>query len=220
MTLGERIMMLRMREKLSQGDMAEKLGVSRQSVSKWETNASVPELDKLILLSDLFHISLDELVRGKVEQEKSQEATVDFEEREDKLFKPKKPDWAVRMVVGVILLGLGLLSCLVSILLSPFLFLAGACLTVYGAVCLCLKKYVALACGWFTWAMFYLYGAFTVGSLRSLLFGVVHVRGPVITSGPVTLAMLINNGMWISLLVLIICTVRAYRKEKQKKMGN
>ena len=62
MTLGEKISKLRVTNKMSQGDLAEKLNVSRQSISKWETNASVPELDKLIQLCDLFGISLDELV--------------------------------------------------------------------------------------------------------------------------------------------------------------
>lgn len=65
MTLGERLVKLRNEKCLSQGALAEALGVSRQSVSKWETDASVPELDKLVRLSDLFEISLDELVRGK-----------------------------------------------------------------------------------------------------------------------------------------------------------
>lgn len=64
MTLGERIAALRSEKKLSQGDLAEKLNVSRQSVSKWETGASVPELDKLLLLSEVFGLSLDQLVKG------------------------------------------------------------------------------------------------------------------------------------------------------------
>ena len=65
MTLGEKISSLRNGNGMSQGDLAEKLNVSRQSVSKWETNASIPDLDKLIQLSDLFNITLDELVRGE-----------------------------------------------------------------------------------------------------------------------------------------------------------
>ncbi|WP_243093240.1 helix-turn-helix transcriptional regulator [Pseudoflavonifractor sp. AF19-9AC] len=56
-------MSLRTQLGLSQEDLAEKLGVSRQSVSKWETGQSVPDLDKLIKLADLFGISVDELVR-------------------------------------------------------------------------------------------------------------------------------------------------------------
>lgn len=62
MNLGENIYNNRTRCHLSQGDLADALEVSRQSISKWENNASVPELDKLIRLSDIFEITLDELV--------------------------------------------------------------------------------------------------------------------------------------------------------------
>lgn len=64
MTLGARITALRTARGLSQSDLAEKLEVSRQSVSKWETDASVPELDKLVKMAALFAVTLDELVTG------------------------------------------------------------------------------------------------------------------------------------------------------------
>jgi len=64
-TLGERIIKLRNAKGISQDTLAVALGVSRQSVSKWETDASVPELDKLIKLSEYFEISLDELIQRK-----------------------------------------------------------------------------------------------------------------------------------------------------------
>ena len=63
MDLGGTIYRLRTEHNLSQGDLAEALGVSRQSVSKWETGQSVPDLDKIIRLADLFGITVDELVR-------------------------------------------------------------------------------------------------------------------------------------------------------------
>lgn len=63
MTLAEKITALRGEHKLSQGDLAEKLDVSRQSVSKWETGQAVPELDKIIKLADLFGVTVDKLVR-------------------------------------------------------------------------------------------------------------------------------------------------------------
>ena len=63
MTLSEKILSLRTQRGLSQLELAEQLGVSRQSVSKWETGQSVPDLDKLIKLADLFGVSVDELVR-------------------------------------------------------------------------------------------------------------------------------------------------------------
>ena len=65
MTLGENIVRLRTKKNWSQGNLADELGVSRQSVSKWETDTSVPELDKLLKLSELFGVTLDELVCGE-----------------------------------------------------------------------------------------------------------------------------------------------------------
>lgn len=69
MSLGEKIYKLRTEKELSQGDLAEALEVSRQSISKWETNGSVPELDKLVKLSEVFGVSLDALVTGKEDAE-------------------------------------------------------------------------------------------------------------------------------------------------------
>ena len=63
MNLGEKIYQLRSQKGLSQGNLADMLEVSRQSISKWENNTAVPELDKLIKLSEIFEISLDELVK-------------------------------------------------------------------------------------------------------------------------------------------------------------
>lgn len=65
MSLGERIYRLRTEKNLSQGDLAERLEVSRQSVSKWENNSAVPDLEKIIKLGEIFGVSLDELVKGE-----------------------------------------------------------------------------------------------------------------------------------------------------------
>ena len=54
MTLGQNIARLRTQKNLSQGDLADALEVSRQSVSKWETDASIPELDKLLRLQSRY----------------------------------------------------------------------------------------------------------------------------------------------------------------------
>lgn len=68
MSLGENIYRLRTERRMSQGDLADALEVSRQSISKWETDGSVPELDKLIKLAELFGVSLDELVTGEASE--------------------------------------------------------------------------------------------------------------------------------------------------------
>ncbi len=59
--LSEKIVTLRRKHGMSQEQLAEKVGVSRQSISKWEGGLSTPELDKLKALSECFHITLDEL---------------------------------------------------------------------------------------------------------------------------------------------------------------
>ena len=65
MELGERLYQLRRERRMSQEALADALGVSRQSVSKWENGASTPDLDKLVRLGELFGLSLDELVKGQ-----------------------------------------------------------------------------------------------------------------------------------------------------------
>ena len=66
MSLGETIYALRMEKNMSQGDLADALEVSRQSVSKWENNSAVPELDKLVKMAHIFGITLDEMVWGRI----------------------------------------------------------------------------------------------------------------------------------------------------------
>lgn len=63
MTLGQRIQEYRLGLELSQEALGEKLGVSRQAVSKWEADGAVPDTDKLIALSKLFGITLNELLQ-------------------------------------------------------------------------------------------------------------------------------------------------------------
>ncbi|WP_346961886.1 helix-turn-helix transcriptional regulator [Clostridium sp.] len=64
MSLGEKLLYLRKKASLSQEDVAEKLSVSRQTVSKWETDQTVPELIKAKLLSQLYNVSYDYLISG------------------------------------------------------------------------------------------------------------------------------------------------------------
>lgn len=65
MDLGEKLYELRKKKKLSQEDVAEKLDVTRQTVSKWETNQSTPDFDKIVPLCELYEISTDELLTGR-----------------------------------------------------------------------------------------------------------------------------------------------------------
>ena len=77
---------LRKRENMSQEALAEKLDVTRQSVSKWESGASYPEMDKLISICKIFNVDMDTLVNGDVLDEKKQdkETTINTKDLLDK----------------------------------------------------------------------------------------------------------------------------------------
>ena len=69
MSLGENIYYYRTKQNQSQSDLADLLAVSRQSVSKWENDSAVPDLDKLIKMSSVFDVTLDALVFGNPKEE-------------------------------------------------------------------------------------------------------------------------------------------------------
>ena len=69
MTFAEKLKQIRKQAGMSQEQLAEKLGVSRQAVTKWETDAGIPDIGNLRAISDLFHISIDELL-GKDKEER------------------------------------------------------------------------------------------------------------------------------------------------------
>lgn len=66
-TMGEKINDLRKLRKMTQDELAEKMGVSSQAVSKWEKDISIPDLPILVELSEFFNVSLDELVKERDE---------------------------------------------------------------------------------------------------------------------------------------------------------
>ncbi|RPK04765.1 helix-turn-helix domain-containing protein [Priestia endophytica] len=64
MNLGEQLKDLREKHNMSREDLAQKMNVSRQAVYKWETNKDYPDIDNLIRLSDLYEVTLGELIKG------------------------------------------------------------------------------------------------------------------------------------------------------------
>lgn len=68
MSFSENLQFLRTRSDTTQEQLAEQLGVSRQSVSKWESGSSFPEMDTLLRICDTYDVTLDTLLRGSVEQ--------------------------------------------------------------------------------------------------------------------------------------------------------
>ena len=74
MTIGQKIIQLRNAADISQEQLAETLGVSRQSVSKWEMDQALPQIDKVLQLAEIFSVSTDELLLDKMKKTKNNEA--------------------------------------------------------------------------------------------------------------------------------------------------
>lgn len=149
MTLGERIYAQRTAHSLSQTELAERLEVSRQSISKWETNASVPELDKLVKMCELFEVSMDELVRGRGP------AAVKTD-----LDTPVTGVLTLRIVVALALTAFGLLALLLMSAVTKDIA-AGLLLSLPFLICAALfsvgKRHLVLYCGWVVWVSIDIY---------------------------------------------------------------
>ena len=169
MTLGERIYQYRTERGLSQLEVAERLDVSRQSVSKWETDGAVPDLDKLVKLSGLFGVTMDELVKGEGPAAP-----------EVKIVQTGPP---VRAVVGAALLAAGLLGGIFLFVLRPVLGLTCLPLVVCGVVCIVFQRNAGLICGWLLYGLWLAYRNVAMFRGLSTPLGIFRCLNPVMEEG-------------------------------------
>ena len=123
MGFGERLLALRRERNLSQERLAELLGVSRQAVSKWETGESLPDIDKVVRLSQLLGVTTDRLLLDQAEEAREAEPAAQDTETAPQM--EKKPGLAA-LVTGIVLGALGLLMNLVIWILSTMIKVPGA----------------------------------------------------------------------------------------------
>lgn len=79
MTFGDRLKQIRADQGLSQEQLAEKIGVSRQAITKWETNRGLPDAENMIILAEIFKMTLDELILQRKNEQKMQEKLFESE---------------------------------------------------------------------------------------------------------------------------------------------
>ncbi len=101
MNIADRIQHLRKTKGISQEELADKIGVSRQSVSKWESEQTSPDIEKIILMSDYFEVSTDYLLKG------IEIVADDTGERNE------KPDAGVFAIAGTAFNFIGLISSII-----------------------------------------------------------------------------------------------------------
>lgn len=209
MTLGQKIFELRNEQKMSQGDLAEKLNVSRQSISKWETDASVPELDKLLMLSDLFHITMDELVKDEL-PEKSTDGEKESTEKSSPATVVINKQMSTQKIIGFILLGAGILSLPLLFLIGPTALIFSTTFIFFSLICFFIKKYAELIIAWIlTIAALIFFPTCTSVNIFFFLYGSLYYK-------MFTLQTFVAVCLWIWIILLIIYTVKTIKKRKLK----
>lgn len=101
MTLGEKIQKLRKEKQMSQEDLAEKLKVSRQTISRWEQDQALPDLSNIIALGKIFSVSIDDLVQTDLENLKDNKDTIGLAKD---LYSYK-----MKVTFGIILITIGII---------------------------------------------------------------------------------------------------------------
>lgn len=102
MLLGEKIKVYRKKLKLSQEELAEKLTTSRQTISSWENDKTYPDIQTIIVLSELFKISIESLLKEDVEKMKNM---LDSHEREERIKENKDRDVMNRLALVRLIFG-------------------------------------------------------------------------------------------------------------------
>ena len=218
MTLGENIVRLRTQKNWSQGDLADALDISRQSVSKWETDASVPELEKLLKLSELFGVTLDALVRGE-DAPKTEPAAAEVQ-TDPSSFAPQAVPARdkSRSIIGTVLLCTGAVIVLLFLLLFGSIFsglLFGAPFFLCGVICLTAKNRVGLWCGWAVYACVDLYLRFATGLSWTTVF-MTHLWTPEMNYARLAISWVQLLGMLV-MIVWTVCSYRALKRSATKK---
>lgn len=227
MSLAEKIFSLRTARSMSQDDLAEKLEVSRQSVSKWETGQSTPDLDKIIRLSDLFGVTVDELVReGEApqspepsqpqEQQKPQETP-----QPQVIYVHQKQGMTKTQNAGVVLAATGIATAMIAFIGMAILILPALALITLSLPLLFGKKHPWLVAGWVAVGLSCLvlnpYVAVCpwglIGGLHRLY---LYITIPEIRAPSTIFAIAVGITRGLLALVLAYFTVRPYRQKKRE----
>lgn len=212
MTMPEKLLALRTARGLSQGDLAEQLEVSRQSVSKWETGQSVPDLDRIIKLADLYGVTVDELVREGAGPEPPQPGI-------QTVYMEKKAALTPIQIAGIICEAVGAGLAILGLMGAPLLVFGGAALVCLGLPLLLANRLALLIDGWLlvagSWLVFNPWTSVTPfglwGGVRLLVcyFTVLDAGNPALLLGA---CIALGRGMLT--LALLVLTWRVWRRQK------
>lgn len=218
MNIGERIYKLRTAKNMSQGDLSELLGVSRQSISKWENNSAQPDLDKIVKLSDIFGVTIDELVKrrtdgtesvGSVENGNAGDKNVEY------IYIQPHRTLETRKIAGIVLL------CMAFLLTLGILFAVGsfggiiyaAPFIVCGVICFTVANHTGIWCAWAVYIMVDIFMRWGTSINPNLIFMTFKF------TPQMNYTRLVAAWVWVIILVLLIVfTAKSFKDTPIKNM--
>jgi len=174
MNLSEKIYSLRKQNNLSQEQLAEQLGVSRQAVSKWEAGQAVPDVDKIINISELFGVTTDYLLKGKDEGSDKTTLSISKESHDN------RP--SLQKTTGIVLLGISLLGIAAAFFAQesmPFILAFSVLLMIIALEFLLIRKISWAIVLWSVWGYMILFLMLLkdTGILSLLMTGLIIYTG-------------------------------------------
>ena len=192
---------------MAQGDLAEKLDVSRQTISKWENGMCMPETEKLIQLSNIFSVSTDFILKGEDKSSEPVYVYVKSEERSTSAYNEQ----IVRKYIGIVL-------AVVFTLVAAVLLLMGGSYTAIlpGAVVLLGILFAAnVKHPWLiTFSTFYACVLVILPFISAI--SPLMIFDPIIYTKGYELHFAWGWGLWLVLASLALATVKAKKSRKRK----
>lgn len=201
MSIGKRIYQLRKNKSFSQEYIAEKVGVSRQAVSKWEQDQTAPDTYNLIALAELFNVSVEYLATGKTHNTPDEQMSA--------LTQAKHYSFGTKKIIGFILICTGLLSLILGVLFSETLVMLSAYLLLGGILCLTVRKNFGLVAGWLFFIPSFLFVTIYIVRIADYIFP-PYVLGKSLHS-------VLILALFIWFVLLIITMIIKYVKRNNTK---
>ena len=205
-TLGQSIKAHREQCHMTQEYVAHSLSVSRQAVSKWENNSAVPDLEKIVKISEIFEISLDELVKGTKTEKQDNVQII----KEVIIQEPQREG---RKTAGIILFCMAFLVFLLLLILTRSIggLLYAVPFIVCGIICFAFKEHTGLWCAWAVLLMFDAFMRIAMG------ISIGMIRHTLIWSADMNYARLAIAWIFLAVnLLLVVITILIFRKKELK----
>ncbi len=208
-SMGERIYTLRKKSSMSQGDLADTLDISRQTVSKWENDSSVPELDKIIRLCEIFKVSSDYILRGITENtEKDKEEKNQTIIKEKTVIIEKQTDIKTVFATGL------LINAMFFMFISPKTFYIPLLFGAVAAILLLCKKHPVYFSLWLIFIYINVFCSLATAGGMDMIF---HKAAYTYEYAHL---LAISYFLWISLFTLIGWGIRILKNKRKIKEHN